>query len=73
MGSDEDAERRLEALETALAHAEAAVEDLSETCRAHWREIDALKAEIGKLTRTLAAALASEEDEPPADRPPPHY
>lgn len=66
-------EARIEALEIALAHAEAALEDLSETCRAQWAEIDALKAAVGKLTRTLEAAMEDDEDAPPPDRPPPHY
>ncbi len=70
MGSE-----RIEALEMALAHAEAEIEGLSETCRAQWREIDALKAEIGRLTRSLQAMIDEAEgrDAPPAHQKPPHY
>lgn len=71
MGSD-----RIEALEIALAHAEAEIADLSDTCQQQWREIDAMKAEIGKLTRTLEAfARAAEEDkdQPDPNQRPPHY
>lgn len=69
MGSD-----RIESVEIALAHAEAEIESLSETCRAQWAEIDALKAEVAKLVRTLEALLTTDEGEtPPADAKPPHY
>ncbi|WP_340107859.1 SlyX family protein [Pikeienuella sp. HZG-20] len=65
---------RIEALEIALTHAEAAIIDLSDICRAQGLEIDALKQEIGKLTRTLnAVASDSGGDAPAADQRPPHY
>ena len=65
---------RTEALEVALAHAEAAIEDLSEEIRRQGSEIDQLRREIGKLTRTMAAMLEDREDDaPPADQPPPHW
>jgi len=65
---------RVEALETVVAHQEAAIEDLSEAVQAQWVEIDRLKREVGKLTRTLEAALQdAETDAPPANQRPPHY
>lgn len=65
---------RIEALEIALAHAESAIGDLSDICRAQGLEIDVLKREIGKLTRSLEAlATDGGEDAPAADRRPPHY
>lgn len=64
---------RIEALEVALAHAEAAVEDLSETVQSQWAEIDALKRDVAKLTRSLEAALEGDDDAPPVDQRPPHY
>lgn len=64
---------RIEALEIALAHAEAEIADLSDACRAQWTEIEALKREIGKLTRTLEAMAAEPEDAPDPDARPPHY
>lgn len=70
MGSEEE---RIVALETALAHAEAEIADIAETARAHWAEIEALKAEIGRLTRSLEAMLEDQGDAPPADAKPPHY
>ncbi|MEM8753194.1 MAG: SlyX family protein [Pseudomonadota bacterium] len=64
---------RIEALEAAVAHAEAAIEDLSEVARRQSEEIDALRRELGKLVRTLEAALEEAPPSPEADRPPPHY
>ncbi|MEL7462986.1 MAG: SlyX family protein [Pseudomonadota bacterium] len=65
---------KIEALEIALAHAEASIEDLSEVAQRQGAEIEALRREIGKLTRTLEAMLEDrDEDAPPADQKPPHY
>jgi len=64
---------RLEALETVVAHQEAAIEDLSETVREQWSEIERLKREIGKLTRSLEAIVEGGEEAPPANQRPPHY
>ncbi len=68
-----DPANRVEALEIALSHAEAAIEDLSETARAQWAEIDSLKRDIARLTRRLEAAMTDDADAPPADQRPPHY
>ncbi|QIE55501.1 SlyX family protein [Pikeienuella piscinae] len=64
---------RFESLEIALAHAEAEIADLSETCSRQWAEIDALKHQIAKLTRSLEAMAAEPEDAPDPDQRPPHY
>lgn len=64
---------RIEGLETALAHAEAAVEDLSDVVRAQGAEIEALRREVGRLTRTMAAMLEDVEEAAPANQKPPHY
>lgn len=69
-----EAADRIEALEIALSHAEAAIEDLSATARIQWDEIDGLKRDIARLSRRLEAAIEADEgDAPAADRPPPHY
>lgn len=68
-----DTDNRIEALETHIAHQEASIEDLSDTVQAQWMAIEALKREIGKLTRSLEAMAMSEDDAPPANQPPPHY
>ena len=64
---------RFERLETALAHAEATVEELSDELRRQGDEIDRLRLIVGRLTRSLAAMAANDEPAPPADRPPPHW
>ena len=64
---------RIEALEAHVAHQEAAIDDLSDMVRRQGEELDALRREIGKLTRTLEAMLQGGEEAPPANQPPPHY
>ena len=65
---------KIEALEIALAHAEASIEDLSEVAQRQGGEIEGLRREVGKLTRTLEAMLEDrDEDAPPPDQKPPHY
>jgi len=64
---------RIEALETVVAHQEVAIEDLSETVQAQWAEIEKLKRDLGKLTRSLEAMADGGDEAPPANQPPPHY
>ena len=64
---------RIEALETVVAHQEAAIDDLSETVQAQWAEIERLKREIGKLTRSLEVIVDGGEEAPAANQRPPHY
>ncbi|MEM7523044.1 MAG: SlyX family protein [Pseudomonadota bacterium] len=64
---------RFEAIETAVAHAEAMIDDLSSVIQAQGAEIDALTRKIAKLSRTLEAALERADEDPPANQPPPHY
>ncbi|MEW5726607.1 MAG: SlyX family protein, partial [Pseudomonadota bacterium] len=52
---------RLTAAETALAHAEAAIEDLSEEVRRQAAEIDTLKREIRRL-EALIHRLGDRDD-----------
>lgn len=52
---------RLTAAETALAHAEAAIEDLSDEVRRQAAEIDALKREIRRL-EALILRLGDRDD-----------
>lgn len=64
---------RIEALETVVAHQEAAIEDLSETVQQQWAEIERLKRDMGKLTRSLEAMVEDGDEAPPVNQPPPHY
>ena len=68
-----DGADRIEALETALAHAEAAIDDLSDVVRSQTAELDELRRDFGKLTRTLQAMMEDQEESAPADQRPPHY
>lgn len=65
-------EERVTALEAALAHQEAAVQDLSDMITQQWAIIDLLKRDNARLKEavaTLDSRTGSPEDEPP----PPHY
>ena len=65
---------KTEALEIALAHAEANIEDLSEEVRRQGLEIEVLRKEIGRITRSMEAMLErGDEDAPPVNQPPPHW
>lgn len=66
-------EDRLERIEANAAHQEAALDDLSDTVRAQWDEIERLRREVARLTRTLEALMQAPDDAPPADQKPPHY
>ena len=68
-----DATDRLNALEEHIAHQQATIDDLLEVSQAQWAEIERLKRELGKITRSLEAMVENEGDAPPPDRPPPHY
>ncbi|CAA7623369.1 SlyX family protein [Magnetospirillum sp. UT-4] len=59
MNADSD---RLTAVETALAHAEAAIHDLSDMVRSQGREIDALRGEVTRLRAALIALRDRDED-----------
>lgn len=56
-------EDRLQAAEVALAHAEAAIEDLSEEVRRQGVEIDALKADIRRLHGLIQRLQDDEPDD----------
>ena len=62
---------RIEALETTVAHQEAAIDDLNATITAQWRKIDALAREVATLTERLSDLARREPGE--SEPPPPHY
>lgn len=64
---------RLDALEEHSAHQQATIEELVEVSQAQWAEIERLKRELSKLTRSLEAMVTGQEDAPPVDQKPPHY
>jgi uncharacterized coiled-coil protein SlyX len=70
-GSDET---RITALEIALAHHEALVEDLDTILRAQADRLDAMAARVERLAMRLAEAEAALPAGPPdPDVPPPHW
>jgi SlyX protein len=62
---------RLEALEAYTAHQDRTVEELNETITAQWKEIDALKRQIGRLDDQLREVEAGLPAAP--IQKPPHY
>jgi SlyX protein len=71
MGEAGRDDARLDALETTMAHQDAAIEDLNKTITAQWRKIDALAREVAMLTERLHDLGRREPGE--AEPPPPQY
>lgn len=53
---------RIEALETALAHAERTIQDLSDIAVAQARDMDGLRLELRRLTLRLERLEAGDDD-----------
>lgn len=53
---------RIEALETALAHAERTLQDLSDVAAAQARDMDSLRLELRRLTLRLERLEAGDQD-----------
>lgn len=68
-----ETERRLTELEMALAHAEAAAEDLSEVVRDQGVRLDRLARQMEILLLRLAEMEAVGQGSGEADAPPPHW
>lgn len=68
MNTDE----RLNAIETYAAGLEVTVQDLSDVVAGQWKEVDALKVEIRRLTDRLEQMEANPKGQPGEDLPP-HY
>ena len=68
---DDDATRRLDALETRVAHQDLTIETLDETVAAQWRKIDALARQVSALNERLHDLGRREPSAP--EPPPPHY
>ena len=66
-------EDRLTALESALAHAERTVEELSDVVREQATRTERLERQIGALAARLGAAEERAESAAPADQRPPHW
>lgn len=64
---------RIDALEEHIAHQQMTIDELQDVSQAQWSEIENLKRQLGKLTRSLEAMVEGDDDAPPVDTPPPHY
>jgi SlyX protein len=64
---------RIDTLEMSRAHQDRAIEDLSEALAAQWKEIEALRAQVARLTEQLAEAAAAGGGGGEVEPPPPHY
>ncbi len=69
---DEDLEMRLIDLESRLAHQERMAEDLSAVMAEQGRLLDALTAQLRRMTDRLQD-LEDDRYRAPDDKPPPHY
>jgi SlyX protein len=73
MTSDPASSARIDALEEHIAHQHSTFDDLVDVSQAQWAEIERLKRDLGKMTRSLEAMVEGDDDAPPVDQPPPHY
>jgi SlyX protein len=71
MSDGNELSERIDALEVRLAYQDDTIETLNQTITAQWREIDALKRQIGLLAERLDEAQVATKGS--ADEPPPHY
>lgn len=70
---NDEANRRLVALESRLSHHEIMAEELSEVVARQARSIDLLMAEVRRLRDRLGETEAGLPGSPQDDKPPPHY
>ena len=62
---------RIDALETARAHQDRAIEDLSEALAAQWKQVEVLQRQVARLSDQVQEASAAAPQGP--EPPPPHY
>lgn len=72
-GGPESVARRLDAVEMALSHAEAAIEDLSDIARDQQAEIATLRRDLARLTRAVEDLDMDADAPQPHQQTPPHY
>lgn len=72
MNETDELKRRIETLEELAAFQERAIEELSGTVADQWKQIEALRRELGSLGAQLAEVEAG-TSMPQREPPPPHY
>ena len=65
--------RRLETVETALAHQERTIADLDRVVLDQWRRIETLERRLAKLDDQMREAEGRLAGVAPPEPPPPHY
>ncbi len=73
MSDAEALARRLEEVETALAHQEQTIADLDRVVLDQWKRIDDLTRRVGMLTDQVREAESRLGRFAPPEPPPPHY
>lgn len=73
MPEDATLAARLTELEIHVSHQDQIIEDLSETVRRQWGDIEALRRGLDKQTALLQEMGAEGQDAPLLDQRPPHY
>lgn len=73
MAEIEEISRRLDALETRIAHQDRAMEDLNGAVIAQWKEIERLAQLVAKLSDRIFDLENTEQSGELPDPPPPHY
>jgi SlyX protein len=71
MSDRNELSERIDTLEARVMYQDDTIETLNQTITAQWREIDALKRQIARLSERLEQAQTVTDG--PADEPPPHY
>jgi len=64
---------RLEKLETTIAYQDETIEELNKAVTDLWRELEATRRDLSKLTDQLRAVEAHPALAPQDEPPPPHY
>ena len=73
MTEDDNAEQRLNDLESQLAIQNNVIDELSDTLKEQWEKIDELTSLVRKLNDRMSVAEGELHSVLPPDRPPPHY
>jgi SlyX protein len=69
MNDDARAQRRIDALETRIAHQDQTIEDLNRVVNAQWKRIDGLARQIAHLAERLKEALPAARQDPARGAP----